>query len=261
MSSRTYAITGSASGLGAETRRLLIEQGHRVIGLDLRDAEVCVDLSDAADRRQAIESVEDFSAGRVDALIACAGVGGGTGRPEPIVRVNYFGAVDVLEGLRPLLARSDEPRAVAVTSVATLGAAADDPVVRACLDDDEERAVAAAVRAGGTSGTAAYAASKRALSIWTRRRAPDREWAGSGIALNAVGPGLIATPMTDYLLAPERRAQSESDVPMPLGGVGEPRHVASLLAWLTSIDNGRVTGQVIFVDGGYEVLRRGEDIW
>lgn len=261
MSSRTYAITGSASGLGAETRRLLLQQGHRVIGIDLRDAEVCVDLAVAADRRRAIDRVEELSAGRVNAVIACAGISGGTGRPEPIVRVNYFGTIDILEGLRPLLARSSEPRAVAVTSVATLTTGSDDPVVRACLDGDEERTVAAAVTADHNLGTAAYAASKRALSIWTRRRAPAADWAGAGIALNAVGPGLIATPMTEYLLAPERRAQTEADVPMPFGGVGEPRHVASLLAWLTSIDNGRVTGQVIFVDGGYDVLHRGEDIW
>ena len=48
---------------------------------------------------------------------------------------------------------------------------------------------------------------------------------------------------------------------MPLGGVGRADEIASLLAWLTSPVNGLVTGQLIFADGGFDALTRGDDVW
>jgi NAD(P)-dependent dehydrogenase (short-subunit alcohol dehydrogenase family) len=48
---------------------------------------------------------------------------------------------------------------------------------------------------------------------------------------------------------------------MPLHGPGEPEQAAAILAWLAGPENALMTGQVIFVDGGYEVLTRGDDIW
>jgi NAD(P)-dependent dehydrogenase (short-subunit alcohol dehydrogenase family) len=82
---------------------------------------------------------------------------------------------------------------------------------------------------------------------------------GRGIALNAVAPGVIATPMTAYLRENEElRAAAAERLPQPLGETGAPEHVASLLVWLTSEANGFTTGQVIFVDGGYDAVIRGE---
>ena len=48
--SRTYVVTGSASGIGRATTDLLTERGHRVIGVDVRDADVVADLSTAEGR-------------------------------------------------------------------------------------------------------------------------------------------------------------------------------------------------------------------
>ena len=48
--SRTYVVTGAASGIGKATRELLLERGHTVIGVDIRDADVTVDLSTAEGR-------------------------------------------------------------------------------------------------------------------------------------------------------------------------------------------------------------------
>jgi NAD(P)-dependent dehydrogenase (short-subunit alcohol dehydrogenase family) len=56
---------------------------------------------------------------------------------------------------------------------------------------------------------------------------------------------------------PEVRAHTVKETPQPYGEVGRPEHLASLLSWLTSAENGFVTGQVIFADGGYEALTRG----
>jgi len=146
-----------------------------------------------------------------------------------------------------------------VASIATLRPDRDDPIIAACLDGNEERAVDLAQRDG--TGTRAYGASKRALARLIRRVAPRADWAGSGIAINAVGPGVIDTPMARYLLTPERRAQTAREIPMPLHGVGRPAHIASLLCWLTSAENGLVTGQVVFADGGFDAVTRGDDVW
>jgi NAD(P)-dependent dehydrogenase (short-subunit alcohol dehydrogenase family) len=256
---RTCVVTGSASGIGAATRARLERDGDRVIGVDVRDAEVVADLATEQGRSALAEQVSELADGVVDAVVACAGVSGGTGRPETVIRVNYFGAVATLDRLRPLLARSAAPRAVAVSSIA-LQFDRDPAVVDACLAGDEEAAVA--LVGGDATGGRAYAAGKRALARWVRRQATTAEWAGARIALNAVAPGVIRTPLSHYMLdTPEGRAEAAAQIPMPLHGFGEPEHVASLIAFLTSGENVLVTAQVVFVDGGFEALQRGEDVW
>lgn len=251
---RTYAVTGSASGIGAALTSRLRAEGHRVIGVDVRDAEVVADLATVEGRTAMVDAVSEACGGALDVVVANAGLS----IPDPLtVRVNYFGAVATLEGLRPLLARGTQPRAVATCSMAVLGPL-DDALVEACLAGDEEAAVAAAA----DTGLLTYGSTKRALARWLRRRAATAEWAGAGIPLNGVGPGVIRTPMTTDLLGSEEgRALVHDAVPMPLHGFGDPGDVAALIAWLASPENVLVTGQVVFIDGGADVVLRGDDIW
>ena len=72
---RTYVVTGSASGIGLATRKKLEALGHKVIGVDIHDAEVIADLSNQAGRVSAVEKVIALSEGQVDAVIANAGSG------------------------------------------------------------------------------------------------------------------------------------------------------------------------------------------
>ena len=177
-----------------------------------------------------------------------------------IVRVNYFGAVATLDGLRPLLATSEAPRAVATVSTALLQEV-DDAVVAHCLAGGEAEAVAA-VEEQALDPLRTYASTKRALARWVRARSVEAGWAGAGIALNAVAPGVVRTPMTAPLLAdPTTTDLLLEMVPMPLGGVTDAAPIAALLAFLASADLGAVTGQVVFADGGGECLQRGEDPW
>src|SRR5262245_56346389 len=86
------AVSGSASGIGAAIRAGLPRDGQRVIGIDLRDAEVIADLATADGRAAAIDAVKQHSAGRLDGLVVCAGVGPHVPDQALIVSLNYFGA-------------------------------------------------------------------------------------------------------------------------------------------------------------------------
>lgn len=256
---RTIVVTGSASGIGRATRERLEREGGRVIGVDLRDAEVVADLGTCEGRAAMVEAVRSL-ASSVDGVVACAGI---EIMDALTVAVNFFGAVGTLEGLRELLLAGTDPRAVVVASQASLQPYVDQEIVDACLGGDEPAALAAAARAlAGEQPRAVYASSKRALCLWVRREAPRDPWAAAGIPLNGVAPGIIETPMTrPYLDDPEKRAGIHERVPMPLHGPGRPEHVAALLAWLVSPENALVTGQIIFVDGGADAVMRGTSTW
>ncbi len=258
---RTYVVTGSASGIGAATRAALLAQGARVVGVDLRNADVSADLSTPAGRRSAIDAVLDVTGGQVDAVIACAGISA----PVPAtIAINYFGVVDVLTGLLPALASSSAPRAAVVSSMASLQRT-EPALVEACLAGDEPTALKLGQELadqGPEVGFANYSSSKRAVSRWVRRAAVAPGWAGAGIPLNAVAPGTVLTPMTTELLATERgRAMVDSAVPMPLNSHQGPEVIADLLIWLTSEQNTHCAGRTIYCDGGADAVLRGDDIW
>jgi NAD(P)-dependent dehydrogenase (short-subunit alcohol dehydrogenase family) len=173
------------------------------------------------------------------------------------VSVNYFGAVEILVGLRPLLALAPAPRAVVVASMAIVHDV-DAAIVDACLRGDETGARDAAAGRGGLI----YRSSKRALARWVRRASISPDWAGCGIPLNGVAPGVVRTPMTTELLAdPEQVERLLADTPMPLGGPAEADQIAAAIEWLASPACSMATGQVLFVDGGSDAVLRGDDVW
>ena len=245
---RTYAITGSASGIGAATRAMLAGGGDRVIGIDLHDADVTVDLSTEIGCADMVAQVEELVNGRLDGVIACAGIGGGQNPPGMVLPLNFSGVRATLDGLRPFLAAGSEPRAVAVASIAALSPGVDAAVAQ-CLRGD----VAGAVASCAGDGVIAYAIAKRAIARWARIAAIDHAWAGAGIALNVVAPGMILTPMSEYYLGSEsQRADALARAPQPFKGIGAPGDIARLIVWLVSTENQFVAGQLIFADGGYE---------
>jgi len=259
MRERTSVVTGAASGIGAATAAWLESQGDRVIRCDLAGAEVCGDLATPAGRAAMVESVTRLSGGRIDAIVANAG-----GGPAPtMLAVNFFGAVATLEGLRPLLAQSEAPRAVAVSSVSSLGPP-DAELLAHCLAMDEPAANAAAQAAISAErpGLNLYGSAKVALNRWCRRAAVGPDWAGAGIALNVIAPGVIDTPAAAWILDnPAMRAEMAARVPLKGASPGRPEQMAAIIAWCAGAENGLMTGQVLFVDGGLEALARGEERW
>ncbi|MFE2774221.1 SDR family oxidoreductase [Microbacterium resistens] len=258
---RTYVVTGSASGIGATTAALLRDRGERVVGIDLRGAEVEADLSTPDGRRDAAVRATELAGGTIDAVIACAGISA----PIPAtISVNFFGVTELLDHLRPALVGSPAPRVAVVSSMASLQPHSGE-MVEAALRGDETEALRIAeelTAQGPEVGYLVYPSSKRALARWVRRQSITPEWAGAGIPLNAVAPGTVLTPMTAGLLeTPEGRAMVDAAVPMPLNGHQPPESIANLLIWLTGVENTHMAGQVIYDDGGADVSLRGDDIW
>ena len=259
---RTYVVTGSASGIGAATADILKERGHHVIGVDLHGAEVVADLGTKQGRLDAAQATIDLSSDKIDAVIACAGLA----HPKSVtVSVNYFGMVEFLNAINGSLAKSIAPRAVTVSSMASLMPNDKQLVEAMCVADDELAAVARAqqlVDLGGGSEQLIYGSTKRAIGRWIRRECIKANWAGAGIPLNAVGPGIVRTPMVaDMIATAEARQAIDKMVPMPLHYYLEPENVAHLLIWLASEENTHTTGQTIYIDGGSDAVLRGDNIW
>jgi NAD(P)-dependent dehydrogenase (short-subunit alcohol dehydrogenase family) len=247
---RTYAVTGAASGIGAATTAWLRARGARVIACDLRDADVHGDLAARAGRAALIDGVTRLSGGRLDGIVANAG----GGPPQTMLSLNFFGAVATLEGLRPLLEASAAPRAVLISSLAALGPF-EPGLVDACLRADEPAAVAAAGAwlAAGGSPAHLYGSAKHALNRWCRKAAVEPAWAGAGIPLNAIAPGIVATPAAAWILSnPALREEMLRRVPLPGVRPARPEQIAALVAWCVSPENALMTGQVLFADGGFE---------
>jgi glucose 1-dehydrogenase len=75
-----------------------------------------------------------------------------------------------------------------------------------------------------------------------------------GIRVNAVGPGTIETPMAAAVTGAQGEALARVLSRTPLGRLGRPEEIASIVAFLASDDAGYITGQTIFADGGRLVL-------
>ncbi|MGW2652410.1 SDR family oxidoreductase [Streptomyces sp. NPDC001478] len=252
---RTVVVTGSGSGIGAALTTLLRARGDRVLGVDLRGGDIDADLSTPQGRAAAAAAVTEAADGVLDAAVTCAG----TSVPgRATVGVNYFGTTAFLTALRPALAAAEQPRAVAIGSIS--GTRPTDPdVIAACLAGDEPAALDHADRAlAQERGRQLYPSSKAALARWARAAAVTEEWAGAGIALNVVAPGVVLTPMSAGLLDdPAMRAVMDAAVPMPLNGHSRPEDIARAVLFLASPDNTHITGQVLYVDGGAEATLRG----
>lgn len=258
----TYAVTGSASGMGHETAQRLRADGHTVVGVDIRDADVVADLSTPHGRREAADGVLAASGGTLDGAVLAAGLGPGPGRGRPrrIAQVNYFGVVEPLVAWRPALAAAQRAKVVVVSSNSTTTVPAVPGLsVRALLAHDADKALRYVRPFGPAAPTMMYAASKIAVARWVRRHAVLPDWAGSGIRLNALAPGAIMTPLLQEQLSTPRQARAVRSFPVPLGGFGEARHMADWMCFMLSESADFLCGSIVFVDGGSDAYFRPDD--
>jgi len=112
--------------------------------------------------------------------------------------------------------------------------------------------MASAAATVGLPSHEAIAAAKAGVIGLARSAAAT--YAGKGIRVNAVAPGLVETPMSAGITGNEMMLKASTAM-HPLGRIGRPEEVASVITWLLSDAAGWVTGQVIGIDGGLSTVR------
>jgi len=256
----TFAVTGSASGMGNAVVQRLRGQGHRVIGVDIKAADVVADLSTPAGRRGAGADVLATCGGRLDGAVLAAGLGPTPGAERMITEVNYFGVVELLQAWRPALATTDRAKVVVFASNSTTTVpAVPGRAIRALLAGEADKAVRAYRLFGRYGPPVAYAASKIAVCRWVRHNAVTEQWAGAGIRLNALAPGAIMTPMLEEQLATPSEERAVREFPVPIGGFGDAGQLADWVVFMLSESADFLCGSVVFVDGGSDAYFRPDD--
>ncbi|MGY4710933.1 SDR family oxidoreductase [Mycolicibacterium sp. CBM1] len=258
----TYAVTGSASGMGQAVVAKLRAAGHTVIGVDVKAAEVVADLSTPAGRRAAADAVRAECGGRLDGAVLAAGLGPTPGPESPrlITQVNYFGVVELLQAWRPALAAGQRAKVVVFSSNSTTTIPAIPArAIGAMLSGDGDKAVRALRLFGKAAPSMAYGASKVAVTRWVRRNAVTRPWAGAGIRLNAIAPGAILTPLLEKQLSTPAEAKTIRAFPVPIGGFGDAGRLADWVLFMLSDAADFLCGSVVFVDGGSDAYFRADD--
>jgi len=248
---KTYAMTGGASGIGAAIKQSLLDAGHQLIVVDIANADIEADLSSAQGRQSAIEAIVMAAPEGLDGFIACAGVGSHIPNLPLIANVNYFGTVELVEGLRESLAQKNG--AVVLISSNSAPMDTNPGYVDALLSGDK---AAVEAQLEGMEGQTVYSGSKQAVARWMRRH--TAEYAGQGIRMNAVAPGYTETPMTAAVKDDPNYGDAirQFVATIPVGRPGLPEDMAKAVSFLCSDDAAFICGSVLFVDGGHDAMMR-----
>lgn len=240
---RVALVTGAAGAIGGATARQLAQDGFALALADrvppAGEQEVpealwlSMDVRSSAQVRAAIDRVLSVH-GRIDVLVNVAGItsfGSAQDLAEDewarVLDINLSGTFRCCQAVIPAMKAQGHGRIVNLGSV--LGKNGGN--TRPWIDAAEQRG----------SGNVAYGVSKAGVHAMTAYLA--KELAASGITVNAVAPGPIASAMTRDLPAAIRSL-------MPVGRMGRPEDVAAVIGFLASDAASFVTGEVIDVNGG-----------
>ncbi len=241
---RVAVVTGGGSGIGLATCSRLAADGFTLAVLDLdidaakaaagpNGSGYAADVSDAdAVERTFTDIVTTF--GRIDVLVNNAGISGGSAATichetpvadwDRVHAINSRGPFLCSRAALPVMLAQGSGQVITVASVAGL-------VV--------------------FPGRCAYTASKGAALMFAKSLAVD--YAHAGIRSNAVCPGFVETPMTQWRLdVPELRAKVEANI--PLGRVAQPADIADAICVLASGRLSYMNGHALIIDGGWTSL-------
>jgi NAD(P)-dependent dehydrogenase (short-subunit alcohol dehydrogenase family) len=243
-----YAMTGGATGIGAATKAKLLANGHKVTVVDIKDADIVADLGNPESRAEALASLQ--AAGPFDGVITCAGVASHFPNTPAIISINYYGTVELLNGLKDHL--NPGARVVAISSNSA-PMCTNEELVLAMLNGSESEARALAA---DCDGQMCYAGSKQAVARWVKHVAP--EWARSGVGINAIAPGYIETPMTKAVAESAQYADAIKQflASIPMQRAGQPEDIANLIDFLLSDAASFIGGSLIYCDGAHDAMLR-----
>jgi NAD(P)-dependent dehydrogenase (short-subunit alcohol dehydrogenase family) len=232
---KVAVITGAASGIGAESARLFMEEGARVVGVDL-SADSVGDLAiqaDVTDERQVRDMYERTRSefGRIDVLFNNAGINPDDDSSvletslESWQRVQDVNVRSVFlcckHGIPHLLEGGGGSVINTASFVATMGAAV---------------------------SQISYTASKGAVVSMSREMGV--EFARQGVRVNALCPGPVDTPLLRDLFASDPAKAARRLVHLPFGRFAEAREVAYAALFLASDESSYITATPFMVDGG-----------
>jgi NAD(P)-dependent dehydrogenase (short-subunit alcohol dehydrogenase family) len=232
---RTAVVTGAARGLGRAMAARLVADGFAVWAVDTDSAALSASAASVGATACALDVTDEAAVSgladrleRCDALVNNAAIWRFTSLADTpveeasrVLAVNVIGPLLLMQRLAPVMARGGGGTIVNVSSITAKYS---------------------------PTGTGLYPASKAALEALTRVAAV--EFGPLGIRCNAVGPGIIPTEgtLSHYGDSATRERRGRT---LPLGRFGEAGDVADVVAFFCSDDSRYVTGQVVYVDGGY----------
>ncbi|WP_240207091.1 3-oxoacyl-ACP reductase FabG [Vibrio sp. CyArs1] len=231
-------VTGASRGIGRSIAELLVERGATVIGtatsengaaaiseyLGENGKGLALNVTDADSIEAVLKQINaDF--GAIDILVNNAGIT----RDNLLMRMKDDEWTDIMD--------------TNLTSIFRLSKA----VLRGMMKKRQGRIinVGSVVGTMGNAGQTNYAAAKAGVIGFTKSMA--REVASRGVTVNTVAPGFIETDMTKAL-NDEQRAATLANV--PAGRLGDPREIASAVAFLASPEAAYITGETLHVNGG-----------
>ncbi len=246
LKNKKIVVTGSASGIGWQTAKILSEQGATVLGVDLsKNFEHVEELyrADMSDPR-AIDALIDVLPDDIDGLVNNAGLPP-TVAAEKLLAVNLVGLKRFTHGLIPKFC--DGASIVNVASLAGFGWPNAVEAVKAAGTLDFDGIPAFIERWGVSSeGGRSYFFSKEALVVWTMQN--RWTWRDRGIRMNSVSPGPVNTPILgDFLETLGARAEEDMRV---MDRPGEATDIAPVVAFMLSDLSAWIRGTNIPVDGG-----------
>jgi len=235
LTGKVCVITGTASGIGAESARLFAEEGATVVGVDLStEAEGALTIeADVSDEGQVVEAfrrvADEF--GRIDVLMNNAGINPTDDGSvletslESWQRVQDVNLRSVFlcckHGIPHLLEAGGGSVINVASFVATMGAAV---------------------------SQSSYTASKGGVLALSRELGV--EFADRGVRVNALCPGPVNTPLLKELFAKDPERAAKRLVHIPMGRFGEPEEIAKAALFLAGDDSTFVTASTFLVDGG-----------
>ncbi len=231
-------VTGASRGIGRSIAELLVERGATVIGtatsenganaiseyLGSNGKGLALNVTEIDSVESVLKTIND-EFGSIDILVNNAGIT----RDNLLMRMKDDEWTDIID--------------TNLTSIFRLSKA----VLRGMMKKRSGRIinVGSVVGTMGNAGQTNYAAAKAGVIGFTKSMA--REVASRGVTVNTVAPGFIETDMTKAL-NDEQRAATLSQV--PAGRLGDPREIASAVAFLASPEAAYITGETLHVNGG-----------